>query len=136
MNGVKCANGSEDRQCPGHPKRAARGHGDTRQLTETRNHALKKQLPPTEGVNVADMISDLLSLSQQQTFPENFRQPSLQATSVFPTLTDRNDKSRRAARSQSPGSQILQYNTRGAGRESDTSGHCDTLSVSPTEFTL
>eukprot|EP00064_Thunnus_orientalis_P003475 superscaffoldBa00000283_g3484 len=57
MNAVKCsevcANGSEDRQCPGHLQRAVQGHGDAGQLTETRNHVLKKQLPSTEGENAS-----------------------------------------------------------------------------------
>lgn len=48
MNAVKCSevlvNGPEDRQRSGHLRRAAQGHGDTGQLTEWRNHALKKQL--------------------------------------------------------------------------------------------
>ncbi|CAK6970659.1 myocardin isoform X9 [Scomber scombrus] len=49
MNAVKCsevrANGSEDRQCPGHLQGAAQGHGDT-------GHVLKKQLLSAEGQNV------------------------------------------------------------------------------------
>ncbi|XP_044194736.1 myocardin isoform X7 [Thunnus albacares] len=59
MNAVKCsevcANGSEDRQCPGHLQRAVQGHGDAGQLTETGNHVLKKQLPSTEGENVLQL---------------------------------------------------------------------------------
>lgn len=55
MNAVKCSevlvNGPEDRQRSGHLQRAAQGHGDTGQLKERRNHALKKQLPSKEGQN-------------------------------------------------------------------------------------
>ncbi|KAM7371236.1 hypothetical protein PAMP_010724 [Pampus punctatissimus] len=79
MNGVKCANGSEDRQCPGHPKRAARGHGDTGQLTETRNHVLKKQLPPTEGVKDRSHASSQQTDIQQVNSPNR---PGLNATHI------------------------------------------------------
>lgn len=55
MHAVKCSeicsNSPGDRQCLEHLQRAAQGHGDAGQLTERRNHVLKKQLPSTEGNN-------------------------------------------------------------------------------------
>lgn len=55
MNAVKCSevpvDGPEDRQYSGHLLRAARGHGDTGQLGERRNHSLKERLPAKEGLN-------------------------------------------------------------------------------------
>ncbi|XP_035467509.2 myocardin isoform X2 [Scophthalmus maximus] len=59
MNAVICpeirSSRSEDRQCPGHPQGSAQGHADTRQLTERRNHVLKKQPPSAEGKNVLQL---------------------------------------------------------------------------------
>ncbi|XP_071318255.1 myocardin isoform X6 [Trachinotus anak] len=59
MNAVKCSEGysnrSEDRQRPGHLQRASQGHGDAGQLTEQRNHPLKKQPPSADGQNVLQL---------------------------------------------------------------------------------
>nr|XP_019938295.1 PREDICTED: myocardin isoform X3 [Paralichthys olivaceus] len=56
MNAVTCSeihnSSSEDRQCPGHLQSSAQGHGDTGQLTEMKNHILKKQPPSAQGKNV------------------------------------------------------------------------------------
>ncbi|XP_029933055.1 myocardin isoform X2 [Myripristis murdjan] len=58
MNAVKCtevpANGPESRQCPGHPD-VTEGHGGRGEQKNKRNHALRKQLPSTEGNKVLQL---------------------------------------------------------------------------------